>query len=338
MTNAMWSWLDEFPHQFQQAFDLAGHWELEALPSADQIIFLGMGGSAIGADLICSLFRDRLSRPAIVVRGEDAPAFLGSNSLVVAISYSGETRETLTALQQALDRGARAVCLGSGGTLLKVAVEKRLPYLRLPGGLAPRAAIGYLSIPLIAVLQRAGALPPGLPGEEEKREALQLLQSLRVEWGESAGPGSGVARRLLRRLPIITAGKTMIIAARRFQAQLAENAKALSVPLEMPEALHNLIETLDVSYIESFRPMAVYLEDPEADAHSKRQMTKAREAFQAAGLEGIPIMAQGEKPLARLFSLVHKCDWISYHLATLKGVDPVAIPIITNIKQSLSKA
>ena len=151
------------------------------------------------------------------------------------------------------------------------------------------------------------------------------------------GPGVGVARRLLRRLPMLAASKTQHFAARRFQAQLAENAKALSVVLEMPEALHNLIETLDSSYLDTFRPIGVYLEDAEADNATRRQMQKVRESFQTAGVEGLPLVAQGKAPLARLFGLVHKCDWISYHLATLKGVDPVAIPTITRIKESLSQ-
>ncbi len=106
---------------------------------------------------------------------------------------------------------------------------------------------------------------------------------------------------------------------------------------EIPEALHNLIETLDVNYLDTFRPVAVYLEDTEADDLTRLRMQKTREKFQQMGVEGIPILSQGETPLERLFSLVHKGDWISYHLALLKGADAVAIPIITSLKEALSQ-
>ncbi|HEX7342894.1 MAG TPA: SIS domain-containing protein [bacterium] len=336
MKDPMWHWLDEFPGQIEQAWQLAANWDLSELREAENVAFLGIGGSAIGADLICGLYQNKFCRPVAVIRGEDPPAFLTAHSLVVAISYSGDTQETLTALARALDRGARAVCISSGGGLLKLAVEKRLPFLRLPAGMPPRAALGYASLPLVAILEKAGALSGGALDEAEVRETVQLLQTLRSEWSDPAGPGVGVARRILRRLPMIMAAKRLIPAARRFQTQLAENAKALSVVFEIPEALHNLIETLDSSYLDTFRPIGIYLEDADADAGTRRQMQKLRESFQTAGVEGLPLLTQGRGPLARLFGLVHKCDWISYHLAILKGVDPVAIPMITKMKQSLT--
>jgi len=337
MKDAMWRWLDEFPAQFEQALELAANWDLSEVRPAENVTLLGIGGSAIGADLICGLYRNEFSRPVLVVRGEDPPAYLTSASWVVAVSYSGDTRETLTALEKALNRGARAVCISSGGALLKLAVEKRLPFLRIPAGMAPRAALGFTSLPLVAILKKAAVLNGEAMSEAEIHETQQLLVTLRTEWSDPMGPGVGVARRLLRRLPMLAASKTLHFAARRFQAQFAENAKALAVVLEMPEALHNLIETLDTSYLDTFRPIGVYLEDAEADAATRRQMQKVRECFQTAGVEGLPLVAQGKWPLARLFGLVHKCDWISYHLAGLKGVDPVAIPTITKIKESLSQ-
>jgi len=340
MPNPMWQWLEDFPQQVRQAVELAQGWDLSSLQPPGNVTFLGIGGSAIGADLIKALYRDQFTCSVAVVRGEEPPAWLSSDSLVVAVSYSGETRETLTAYRKALEKGSQSVCIASRGALLRSAQEKNIPYLQIPAGMAPRAALGYTSIPLIKILQSAGILKSGdaagFLSAVEIQAIVKLLESLRVEWGDSAGAGVGVGRRLLRRLPVIIAGGFAAAVARRFQAQLAENAKALSVVFEIPEALHNLIETLDAHYIDTFRPIAVYLEDTEADALMRRQMQKVREAFQQAGIEGIPILTQGKAPLARLFTLIHKTDWISYHLATLKGVDPVTIPTITGIKQDLS--
>jgi glucose/mannose-6-phosphate isomerase len=98
MKDAMWRWLDEFPAQFRQVLELAANWDLSEVRPADNVTLLGIGGSAIGADLICGLYQNEFCRPVTVVRGEDPPGYLASGSLVVAVSYSGDTRETRTAL------------------------------------------------------------------------------------------------------------------------------------------------------------------------------------------------------------------------------------------------
>jgi glucose/mannose-6-phosphate isomerase len=329
----MWKWLEDFPRQVKHAADIAESWDLSSVAKPSSIAFLGIGGSAIGAYLVCNLYRTELRIPTAVVRGEAIPAWIGPGTLAVAVSYSGETRETLTAFRMALEAGAEGVAISSGGTLMKLADEKGLPHLVIPSGYAPRAALGYSSLPLVRILQAAGAV-----GSESAEAAslVRLLESLQVEWSDLAGAGAGVGRRLLRRLPMIVGIGLSSAVARRFQAQLAENAKVLSVIFDVPEALHNLIETLDVAYLESSHPIAVFLDDLDAPERERQMMKAVRDAFSKAGIEGIPILSQGETPLERMFSLIYKCDWISYHLAKMRGVDPVAIPIITEIKTSLS--
>ncbi len=333
MPDQMWEWLEGFPEQVRHAAELARGWNLSALNPPEQVIFLGIGGSAIGADLVCSAYRSECARPVFVLRGEEVPGWINASSLIVAVSYSGETRETLAAFQRGIEQKAQGVCISSGGTLEQLAQKRGLPHLRIPGGMAPRAALGYTSLPLIQVLQAAQIISSN---SLEMENLVKGLVSVRAEWGDPAGPAAGVARRLLRRLPLIVGTGLTAAIARRFQAQLAENAKAIAVLFELPEALHNLVETLDAYYLDTFRPMAIYLEDTEAASQTKLMLKKVREHFQHGGVEGIHLLSQGSTTLARLFSLIHKTDWVSYHLAKLKGVDPVAIPIIKAIKEQLS--
>lgn len=330
MHDQMWQWLDDFPAQLRKAAELGQSWDLTGIQGPENVAFLGIGGSAIGATLVCGLYQDRFGCPVVVVRGEKPPAWMGRGSLAVATSYSGETRETLTAFREALDKGSQGLGISSGGTLEQMAQKHGFPHLRIPGGIVPRAALGYTSIPLIYVLLRTGIISAEEPQIDP---AVRLIESLRVEWGDTNGTGAGVARRLIGRLPlIIGAGMTAGI-AQRFQAQLAENAKAISVVLEAPEALHNLVETIDVRFIETFDPIAVYLEDPDGPQGHRLLLKQVRMAFQDAGIEGIVITSQGSSDLTRLYGLIHKVDWISYHLAKLRGIDPVAIPVITAIKE-----
>lgn len=336
MPELMAQWLDQFPAQIHRAYELAEHWEIGAVRTPRSITFLGMGGSAIGADLSCGLYGGDFTLVVQVVRGERIPRWIGADDLVVAVSYSGETWETLAAFRTALSQGAQGLAVSSGGALKTLAEENGVPHLLIPGGIAPRAALGYTTIPLLKVLRITGALPNAVRYEEEIPALVKQLELLRVDWGDPAGAACGVARRMLRRLPLIAGGGLTAGAGRRFQAQLAENAKVLSVVFELPEALHNLVETLDVSSIDPFRPIAVYLEDPEADAEVRRMLKALRDAFSQSGIEGIPIPAQGKTPLTRLFTLIHKTDWVSYHLAQLKGVDAAEIPIIASIKRKLT--
>ncbi len=333
MPDQMWHWLDDFPQQVEHAAQLAQNWDFKNTEKPAGIAFLGIGGSAIGATLITDLFADSFNCPVVVQRGDTPPSWLREGCLAVAVSYSGETRETLTSFQRALHMGATGITLSSGGTLAKLAQDGDLPHLIIPSGMAPRAALGYSSIPLIYLLQKMNAIS----ADEFHVDALvRMLASIRVEWGETTGTGAGIARRLMKRLPIIVGAGLTTAVSRRFQAQLAENSKALSVTFEIPEALHNLVETLGRGDIESFRPIAVYLEDTESPEELRRLQKHVRATFQEAGIESVVITTEGTSPLERLFSVVHKIDWISYHLAILCGIDPIAIPVITAIKEKSS--
>ncbi|MCX6641515.1 MAG: hypothetical protein NTW14_13705 [bacterium] len=330
MPDKMYVWLEDFPRQIKHAAELGQSWDLFTVERPKGLAFLGIGGSAIGATIVCNLYRSVLSTPVVVSRGDEPPAWLKEGTLAAAISYSGETKETLTAFQRALKMGAAGAALTTGGSLLQTASAQHIPKVQIPAGYAPRAALGYTSIPLIYLLEKLGIIPRDTIQIEP---LVKLLESVRYEWSDNTGPGAGVARRLLKRLPLIVGGGLMSAVAQRFQAQLAENAKVISIMVDVPEALHNLVETLDPISIEQFNPIAVYLEDPKANDEIKAQMRKIRAAMSDAGIEGIPILAQGDADVARLYSLIYKLDWISYHLAKLRGVDPTTIPIIMALKE-----
>ncbi|TKJ40624.1 hypothetical protein CEE37_06570 [candidate division LCP-89 bacterium B3_LCP] len=330
MHDRMWTWLDEFPEQIRQADEMGKNWDLGGIAKPSDLTFLGIGGSAIGATLVCDLFSDLFTRLVNVVRGEFLPNWIGEGTIVVAISYSGETRETLAAFEKALDRGAQGISISSGGRLAELASERGCPHLMIPGGMAPRAALGYTSIPLIYILQRTQLIPLW---DGDLDLLSQPLNSIRLAMRETDGTAYRIAQRISRRLPMIVGAGITSGVARRFQAQLAENASALSICLEVPEALHNIVETLNVKSIEPFRPVAIFLDDPQAPESLIILLEQLREHIQEIGIEIIRVTAEGDSPLERLYTLIYKTDWISYHLAILKGIDPVAIPIITEIKQ-----
>lgn len=327
----MWQWLNDFPNQVKQANEIGESWDLSRIRMPNQVAFFGIGGSAIGATLVSTLYREQLNCPVSVCRGNQLPGWIDKRTLVVAVSYSGDTQETTTAFRRALEKGAQGVSLSSGGSLAAIAKELRIPHCAIPGGMAPRAALGYTSLPLIHLLRKIGAIPP--QPDPEINNLVALLESLRSRWNDASGPGAGDAQMLIGRFPIIIGGGLTAPIALRFQAQLAENAKTLSLLFEIPEALHNLVETLSEKDIGFLKPIILELDDSLTTDPLHSLNLILRDFALQENFKHIRLFTEGDTPLERLYSLIYKTDWISYFLAKAKDVDPVAIPNITSVKK-----
>ncbi|MFQ5896154.1 MAG: SIS domain-containing protein, partial [Nitrospinota bacterium] len=217
------------PRQLEEGVVLAeGPASLPSRRGLRQVVVVGMGGSAIGGDLLASYLSPELRLPLLVERGPRLPAYVGADSLVVAISYSGETEETLTAFGEALRRGARSLAVASGGRLLRRARSGGVPALALPGGAAPRAALGHLFSSVLVALSRMGLLPSQRGPLEE---AASVLRAGNAEFSPDASskrnPTLALARRLAGRVPVVygTHRGTDAV-ARRWRCQFHENAKS----------------------------------------------------------------------------------------------------------------
>src|SRR3989449_10693396 len=157
------------------------------------VIIAGMGGSAAGADLLAASCLEQLDVPILVHRGYGLPAAAGKHALVVTASYSGETAEVLSAADAALEREIPLVTLSAGVRLAELAKSRRLPHLRLPGGLMPRLALGHLFFGLARILTEVDlAVAP----HAELAEAVARPQSLAGEPGPSAAAAQNEAKRL----------------------------------------------------------------------------------------------------------------------------------------------
>jgi glucose/mannose-6-phosphate isomerase len=210
---------------------------------ASAVLLLGMGGSAIGGEVVSALLRGTSRLPVLISRGYTIPAWCGRSTLVVATSYSGNTEETLAAWEEARASGAILAAVTSGGELADRAAAESAPLVLVPGGFPPRAAIGYLTVSLLLLLEEAGVAPAsgGAIGETAR-----FLAARREAWGFAAGAGEGEPARLAAllegSLPFLYhgGGESEPVAA-RWSGQLAENAKMLSHRAAFPEANHNEI-------------------------------------------------------------------------------------------------
>lgn len=334
--------LDEmagFADQCEQAVDMARHTELNIDPAGiTDILVLGMGGSGIAGDVCRVLFDDALNVPIQVNRHYRLPAYVGPATLVLAVSYSGNTEETLAALGEAVTRGARVVAVSSGGKISLIARDKGLPLIRIPAGLQPRAALGYLSLPPAVVLEKLG-LVPALT--EAVSEAVNLLRHqsarLRPEEPESSNPAKQLARRLHGRLPVIYGSEGVAsLAAFRFKCQINENAKQPANWNLLPELDHNEITGWQCLEDISRRFHLIFLRDADEHPQVKKRVEVTRDLIidRFCGTE--EFWSSGASKLARLLSLVYLGDFTSAYLALLNGVDPSPVERIELLKKRLA--
>jgi glucose/mannose-6-phosphate isomerase len=322
-----------FPAHLAEGARLAAGVRL-AEPPRDGLVVVGMGGSAVAGDLLQALWRDRAPFPVEVVRGYGLPAWVGPGTAVVASSYSGSTEETLAAFAEARRRGSRPLVVTSGGPLATAAAD--LPLVRIPEGLPPRAALGYLLGPVLRVM---GAACPALDAGAELPEALEVLAALGAELAPERPLAANAAKELATwldgRTPAVYGTDTTAPAAYRWGTQFEENAKVLAVSGALPEMNHNAIEAWGAGPAGAWA--VVLLRD---GAEHPRVARRADLTLRVAGAR-VPareVWARGHGRLGRLLSLVLIGDWTTYYAAILRGVDPYAVDTLDAFKRRMGPA
>ena len=330
------------PGQITAILDRYSSWTPRS-PDQDfeQVLFIGMGGSAIGGDLV-RVWMDRLAtRPLIVLRGYGIPNWVGERTLVLASSYSGNTEETLAATGQAAERGCRVVALTSGGRLATLAESSGWDRLEIPGGMQPRAAIGY-SVAATCVALVSLKLLPGsvLDDLAAGAELMSADGSLWADHEHQDNPNPAIAKRLLGVLPVIygSTGATETLAL-RLRGQLAENGKIFASHQLLPELNHNEIVGLNERLKDQGDPLLVWLVDREDHARVGLRRRLTSELLGIGGRQPgeIVLEGRGETLVQRNLTLLHQVDWISYYAALLGGKDPSEIEILIRLKQEMSQ-
>ncbi|MDD5383060.1 MAG: bifunctional phosphoglucose/phosphomannose isomerase [Candidatus Margulisbacteria bacterium] len=319
------------------SFSLLG--SLGKIDKLRQIVVAGMGGSAIAGNIIADAISARSRLPIHVSRHYHLPAFVDAETLFFALSYSGNTEETISAVKEAGKRGAKIICVTSGGKLRELAENNNYPYFLIPTGYQPRAALPYLLIPIIKVLEEKG-LAAGL--REEVNEAVALLKKLEIDYAVDKqlrnNPVKQLAKKLIGKTPVIFASSgTTEAAGLRLKTQFNENSKVTALFNVFPELDHNEIVNLSVLKREEHNFALVILrDDGDAERIKKRiEITKSLLVKQLGGAN--EIAAQGKSVLARILSLIYFGDFLSVYLAVARGLDPTPVEIIARLKKELAR-
>ena len=304
----------------------------------EQIVALGMGGSAIGADLVRGLCLDELPVPMEVVRSYEPPAYVGARTLVVASSHSGNTAETITAFEESARRSANLVAITTGGHLAERAKKANIPLISYRFPSQPRAALGYSFSSLRAVLHEVG-LAPHAP--EEILVAIEALRAQGNEYSvarpESTNRAKQLARRFQRRALIIYGAAWVVPVARRWKTQWNENAKQWAFFEELPELNHNAVEGYRLPSADPLSVAVASLETARYPSEICQRAAITRRALAARDVPCEAIRITGPNKLGELLNAVHLGDWVSYYLALLNGVDPTPVPTLDWLKAELGQ-
>jgi glucose/mannose-6-phosphate isomerase len=325
--------LAAFPAQCRAALALRATPPM-SIPRPKLVVLVGMGGSAAGAELIGGCAAERLDVPIVVHRGYGLPPTAGKHALVVASSYSGDTAEVLSAAEAALERAVPMVALTAGGRLEALAGARGVPRVKLPHGLMPRMALGYLFFPALRILADAGL---AIATDAEISEALDVVTALAAELGPARPAAQNEAKRLAltigARLPAFYGGPSTGGIAYRWKTEVEENAKRFAIAGAIPEMNHNEIEAWRAPVAATMH--AVFLRDRDELPEISRRFSVMRDLIAAAAGDVSECSTRGEGRAARLLGLAYLGAWTSYYLAVAAGTDPWPIPVLDELKRRL---
>ncbi len=302
------------------------------------IVLTGLGGSAIGGDLLRSFVSEEIGIPFIVNRHYFLPEFVGKKSLVIVSSYSGNTEETIAAHKDAIKRKSKVLCITTGGITAALGKKFKQPTIKIPPGLSPRAALGYSFFPLLIALAKIGLIRPK---DRDIKETIQLLARKSLQFSDIESPENAplaLAERLKGKLPIIYSTTEHLDAVNiRWRGQIAENAKQFAFGNLLPEMNHNELVGWNVLKDLMKQMHVIFLRDKGTYKRVEIRERITKQIVSQYAAQTTEVVSEGTSLLARMFSLIHFGDWVSLYLAILNNQDPEPVEVINFLKSELSK-
>jgi glucose/mannose-6-phosphate isomerase len=335
--------INGLPDQLQSAWDLSQEGPLEFAnegSSLRHVLISGMGGSAIGADLVAAAVMDNCPVPIIVHRDYGLPAYArGAETLVICSSHSGNTEETLDSFEAALQNGCRVLAVCTGGKLSEKAAGAGVPVWQFEHHGQPRAAVGFSFGLLLGALCRLGLVPDASHEIAGAVSAMKSQQAALVaESPVPENPAKRLAGQLMGRWVTVFGASFMQPVARRWKGQLNEVAKAVANFEFIPEADHNTLA--GVLYPAEVIPphvMSLFLRAPSDHPRNRLRLNMTRKTYLLEGMNVDSYIARGDSPIAHIWTALHFGDYMAYYLAMAYGVDPTPVTALESLKAALKE-
>lgn len=324
--------IQEFPKQLRTALEIGRGAQLTKHDKVlNNIIVLGMGGSGIGGEFVAEFVRDTCPIPMLACKGYDLPGYVNEHSLVIASSFSGNTEETLATFEAAVERGAKVVCISSGGQLVERAKALKLDYIQIPAvPQPPRTCLGYSMVQQLFILEFFGFAPSERLDEVERAATLLEEQQARIHT-----LAKQLTRQLEGKFAMLYATERMSAVALRLRQQLNENTKVLACHHVIPEMNHNELV--------GWRPQegayaALVFQSADDHARNLKRIEINKDIMGQVAETVLEVDCLGESLIEQAMYGVHLGDWISFEWANLRGVDSVEVKVIDRLKSELAAA
>lgn len=323
--------IQNFPIQLHEALIIGQNYKFHAAKGDfSNVVLTGLGGSGIGGSIVQNFVFDKLKVPFIVNKDYFLPAFISSKSLVIVSSYSGNTEETVAALNHAIKAKATVVCITSGGKVAEIAKKKKVDCILVPAGMPPRACLGYSIVQVLYTLQHFGLIKYNF--EKDVNASIKMLKK---ETNDMQKKAKAIAQKLNGKLPIIYAASDFEGVAVRVRQQLNENSKMLCWHHAIPEMNHNeLVGWRD----KDPNKVVLLLRNDDDYERVKLRMEINKKIFKKYTPNLIELYSKGGSYWEKVFYFIHLTDWVSVILADLHHVDATEVKVIDFLKGQLAKS
>ncbi len=332
--------LARFPVQVKESLAIAEAVERFNFLKIDNVILAGMGASAISGDIMTSLLRDKLDVPLLVNREYDLPKWVNKDTLVICISYSGNTDETLSSFKIAYQKKCKIICISTGGKLQELAEKRQVPFVKIPAGIQPRAATAYLLFPSLIFLKKLGLLKSTIDADIEETIAVtkDFVSMNNKAVPEESNPAKQIAKKIFSSIPQIYGWGIYTPIAIRWRHQLNENSKVIARTDIVPECNHNDIVGWSANPEISKQFSCILIRDKDEESlDMTTRLNFMRDLFHNTAGTVLEVQPKGKSQLAKMMYLMCLGDFTSCYLAVLRGVDPSPVDIITELKKRLAE-
>jgi glucose/mannose-6-phosphate isomerase len=332
--------LARFPEQIKEALRIAETIERVSFLKIDNVVVAGMGASAISGDIMASLFRSTLDVPFVVNKEYDLPKWVNKDTLVICISYSGNTDETLSAFKIAFQKKCKIMCISTGGKLQEFAEKRGVLFVKIPAGLQPRAATAYLLFPSIIFLKKIGLLKTNIEADIE--EAIAVTQDFAISNNKTTPQENNLAKQLAIKLkgmiPQIYGWGVYTPIAKRWRHQFNENSKMIARMDIVPDCNHNDIVGWSANpEISKLFSCILFRDKDEESLDITTRLNFMRDLFHNTAGNLIEVTPKGKSQLAKMMYLMCLGDLTSCYLAIERGIDPSPVDIIKELKKRLAE-
>ena len=333
-----------YSKQCQHAFDDTASIEIpDSYRSFNKILMTGMGGSGLGARIIESLYGFQIRCPIIHMHDYDLPAWVDQNTLCIFSAFSGTTEEPLECARQAIKRGLKWMSIGSGDTLINLAIEQKVPYYKINPTFnpskQPRLALGYSIIGQIRLVAKTGIINFDESELQAIKEAMQtVISSSKREIPFENNPVKKIAQSLQERQIVFVASRHLVGVTHAVKNQMNENAKSMASMHEIPELNHHLMEGLAFPKSNTETLLYIFVNSSLYPERIQKRYAITKDIIEKNHIPTMTITPQSNNMLTQAFELLQLGGFINYYLAMLHGVDPAPIPYVDEFKNRLGQS